>query len=93
MSQPRAPPPWPPRPIYLAHFLHPPGGSLHHSVPESRMDSPSRDVCFATCQLCSSQVGLRLVHLAFMQECRISLLARRSIALCARKRRDVAGKL
>ncbi len=35
MSQPRAPPPWPPRPIYLAHFLHPPGGSLHPSVPES----------------------------------------------------------
>jgi len=28
-------PPWPPRPIFLAHFLHPPGGSLHHSVPES----------------------------------------------------------
>ncbi len=35
MSQPRVPPPWPPRPIYLAHFLHPPGGSLHYSVPES----------------------------------------------------------
>jgi len=29
------PSPWPPRPIYLAHFLHPPGGSLHLSVPES----------------------------------------------------------
>ncbi len=23
------------RPIFLAHFLHPPGGSLHYSVPES----------------------------------------------------------
>jgi len=35
--QPSAPPPWPPRarPIFLAHFLHPPGGSLHYSVPES----------------------------------------------------------
>jgi len=37
MSQPLAPPPWPPRPIYLAHFLHPPGGSLHPSVPESKL--------------------------------------------------------
>ena len=33
--QPSAPPPWPPRPIFLAHFLHPPGGSIHYSVPES----------------------------------------------------------
>jgi len=37
MSQPSAPPPWPPRPIFLAHFLHPPGGSLHYSVPESKL--------------------------------------------------------
>ncbi len=27
--------PWPPRPIFIPHFLHPPGGSLHYSVPES----------------------------------------------------------
>ena len=41
MSQPSAPPPWPPRPIFLAHFLHPPGGSLHYSVPESSFCSDS----------------------------------------------------
>jgi len=39
--QPSAPPPWPPRPTFLAHFLHPPGGSLHYSVPESDLVSPA----------------------------------------------------
>jgi len=45
------PPPWPPRPIYLAHFLHPPGGSLHPSVPES---NKTRHPSFSACCVCEA---------------------------------------
>ncbi len=74
-ESPGSPPPWPPRPIFLAHFLHPPGGSLHCSVPESVILIPMslqgtgpRLVCTGAARCSSFAVSQRLKNLAVSLE-------------------------